>query len=769
MDNTALQELESFLKVYESENNNNENIHDIQPTSNVNNDESTSNMMQQDIKELLDIVRNKLDTPNTEKQQQHLSIQNEAVTPNNTRINSKESEQTFWNDMLKVLSSNTTPIENNNISKSKSTGNLLQSYDFKPTENTAIYQIPSEQESEILVENDLLNTPLLNHSKSEYTLNVNKNTMYNNTNECIEDNIDYQRIKMRIDEYENKKQDLLRKQANSSKKRVNKLQNAAKDYLDKNGIKMNNNVRQEFLKDFRDSVDQIRIKINSEYSNKINNLTQSFDDELALELENYENELKYKNEQKIQDIKGTLLSNRATKMKNIRDKHQDTTNLILTKLQNELELENEARLSHLQNIMEKERNQKIKHLKLTLQKRFETRYDSLKHELSANEKNECKMYEISMKNKFENKCQELKSQSIEKIEKYKTDLNDQYAQNIVNIKLKLTQQYDKQCNFIENNLCDKNQKLKDEIESKLNIIHENKMKEIERELNEITFKIKEENKVKLENQKIELNNLRIEKIKIVKEHCLNEYNKLYETNKINAESQFQKEKLDLMKEIDNDFKDKTEKEIAQLRQEFNNKHESVLETYKNKLQIALKADIEKEKQILKNKQKKVMDKLENKFKKQKKEWLDKINGAAIIDKKNSLKKLYTKLEKEKNKSITEMCEKIQQEKEDAINVLKQEHENKKRQKFREINNKYLNDPAFEESAQILEIKEEMNEEINLLERFEMFAKRIKSLQDQIKMMNGITNNAIKENAVITQRPSSAVTTCFSPNRTTGHL
>ena len=87
-----------------------------------------------------------------------------------------------------------------------------------------------------------------------------------------------------------------------------------------------------------------------------------------------------------------------------------------------------------------------------------------------------------------------------------------------------------------------------------------------------------------------------------------------------------------------------------------------------------------------------------------------------------------------------MCEKIQKEKEDAINFLKQEHENKKRQKFKELNDKYLNDPQFKDSHKILEIKHEMTEEINLLERFEMFAKRIKTLQNQIKSMNDNKNN-----------------------------
>ncbi len=95
--------------------------------------------------------------------------------------------------------------------------------------------------------------------------------------------------------------------------------------------------------------------------------------------------------------------------------------------------------------------------------------------------------------------------------------------------------------------------------------------------------------------------------------------------------------------------------------------------------------------------------------------------------------MHNKLEKEKNKSVSQICAKIQKEKENAINELKEKHEEEKRKKFKEINNKYLNDPNFPESLQLLDIKQEMNEEINLLERFEMFAKRIKSLQEQIKL------------------------------------
>ena len=39
---------------------------------------------------------------------------------------------------------------------------------------------------------------------------------------------------------------------------------------------------------------------------------------------------------------------------------------------------------------------------------------------------------------------------------------------------------------------------------------------------------------------------------------------------------------------------------------------------------------------------------------------------------------------------------------------------------------------FSESKELCEIKEEMNEEINLLQRFELFAKRIQQLQDELK-------------------------------------
>ena len=48
--------------------------------------------MHNDIKELLDIVRDKLDTPTSSQQHHHHHVSSP-----------KESEQNFWNDMLQVL------------------------------------------------------------------------------------------------------------------------------------------------------------------------------------------------------------------------------------------------------------------------------------------------------------------------------------------------------------------------------------------------------------------------------------------------------------------------------------------------------------------------------------------------------------------------------------------------------------------------------------------------------------------------------------------
>ena len=145
---------------------------------------------------------------------------------------------------------------------------------------------------------------------------------------------------------------------------------------------------------------------------------------------------------------------------------------------------------------------------------------------------------------------------------------------------------------------------------------------------------------------------------------------------------------------------------------------------------------------------------------QKQRWFDKINGAAVADKRSALKILECRLEKDKKKSVSELCQRIQREKEAAIDAMKKEHEAQKRKKMNEIKEKYLNDPSFAESMQILEINEEMNEEINLLQRFEMFAKRIKSLQQQIKIMN--TPKSAQNGTIPT--PVSIITSTGSPNR-----
>eukprot|EP01083_Nonionella_stella_P099323 279279_1 len=596
-----------------------------------------------------------------------------------------------------------------------------ETYSNAPYISNAIYQTTSDQETED-TDDVLLNTPLLQHSKSEFKLRPHKPNSkyempshYSYTPQII-DHTDYKqfddRIRMTTDRYCNDRQVLLDTQECCSKKRIAKLHKVSKDYLDKNGHKMRTNVRQEFLEDFRSSVHQIRSKIHNDYSQKLNVLTESFQKEIKSELINYENNLKSQYKQQIEDVKAQLLSRRANDMKRIRDEHESNIQTMITKLRNQLELENEARLSHLQNIMEKERDAKLSNLKTTLQLTFETRYKHLREELARNEANERDMIDAAMKSQFDNQCTTLRQDNADNIEKYKMNLKNEYAQKLVHAKLRLTKQFDKEYHAMNN-----------EMKDKMKMIHQNKVKEIEAE-----------NKIKLANQRKELHTLTEEKLDIVSKHCAEQYNKLFEANKMNAEAHFQKEKLELMESMDEEFKDKTATSIEKLREEFHEKHKDVLESYRHKLQLALESDIAKQKQILHDKRQREMDVLENKFKQQKKRWLDKINGAAVMDKRNALKKLHHKLEKEKNQSVSEICGKIQKEKQEAIDALKREHEHKKRRKIEEINDKYLKDPSFPDSLQLLEIKNEMSEEINLLERFEMFAQRIKTLQDQLKLI-----------------------------------
>ena len=500
MDNTqsAMQELESFLKMYNDKS-------DLQPPP------PPPSNVEQDIKELLDIVKNKLDKP---------------VPPPPTTT----TEKSFWNNMLNVLSN--TP--NNKLLQSKSTGNLC--FDSTDADNT---------ES---IERDLLNTALLNHSKSEFKL------------------VDAE-AKRVFDKYHNNQQNALKKEKHSSKKRIKKLQNAAKHYLDKNGVKMSNDVRQEFLEDFRDSVDQIRTKSHCECTQMIENVTKQFEKETKSVLIKYESGLKQECKQQIEDTKGRLLSQRATKMKFVRDKHEKLTNVMLNKVRNELELANEARLSKLQNIMIREGEKEVTTLKMTLSQTLNARCASLRDELSQNKARQLEMMQNSMKSEFENKSQALREENDEKCKMFKMNLQNEYCQKMVTLKKK----------FAANH-----KRMQKDTETKLKIVHDARTKEMERECKDISFQINEESKLKLRNEETDLKHLRVQKKEIVKRHCLAEYDKVSHANKLAAESQFQKEKLSLMEAMDDEFKQRTKTEIAQMKKEFATKNGPVLAAYKKK-------------------------------------------------------------------------------------------------------------------------------------------------------------------------------------------
>ena len=111
-----------------------------------------------------------------------------------------------------------------------------------------------------------------------------------------------------------------------------------------------------------------------------------------------------------------------------------------------------------------------------------------------------------------------------------------------------------------------------------------------------------------------------------------------------------------------------------------------------------------------------------------------MEGAALMYKKAALKRLHSELEREKKESVSAMCSRIQSEKHDAMRALRREHNEKKRRKFEQIRAKYMDDEAMQGELKLLDLGHEMDEEIDLLSRFEMFADRIKQLQRQIQSM-----------------------------------
>ena len=70
-------------------------------------------------------------------------------------------------------------------------------------------------------------------------------------------------------------------------------------------------------------------------------------------------------------------------------------------------------------------------------------------------------------------------------------------------------------------------------------------------------------------------------------------------------------------------------------------------------------------------------------------------------------------------------------------IYRIQHENEKRQQLQKIEEKYLVDSKFEQTKNLLQIKDEMAEEINLLSKFEMFAQRIKELESEVVELRNV--------------------------------
>ncbi len=95
--------------------------------------------------------------------------------------------------------------------------------------------------------------------------------------------------------------------------------------------------------------------------------------------------------------------------------------------------------------------------------------------------------------------------------------------------------------------------------------------------------------------------------------------------------------------------------------------------------------------------------------------MEKIKEASERDTHNAIEKMKRKWEKE----IATLRGK-----------LKVEHEIKKREKLENISGRYLKHSV--ESKRLLDFQETINEEMNLVERFESFAKRIHFLEKELR-------------------------------------
>ena len=74
--------------------------------------------------------------------------------------------------------------------------------------------------------------------------------------------------------------------------------------------------------------------------------------------------------------------------------------------------------------------------------------------------------------------------------------------------------------------------------------------------------------------------------------------------------------------------------------------------------------------------------------------------------------------------------------------LRHQYEQEKREKLKSIAKQYLNDPNFPESRALLSFKEEMEEELSLIDRFHAFSKRIQDLQQEVLYLRQVNKNEI---------------------------
>lgn len=285
MDETSLKELQNLLQIYNNDagthfndQRSDDNLFGAQFADCDTNDSNIN--MHNDIQDLLNIVRCKLETDVDKKNREQIKDTKEITSPATTNE--------FWTEILDVMAdSNTNTINSNkklareHLLSSASMNHLPTTSNFKSDSlkhSTSSMLIPIAKEkgnfctSEFWITSDTdsdsdldlktIDVGTTNDFSVKFPLKSTKDITV--------------RMAAKYDTLLQDQQQFKDETQKSINNQMSQLKNVASDYLDKNGSTMATNMKQEFLKDFRDSAQQIRACIEQKYQQNTNALQTAF-------------------------------------------------------------------------------------------------------------------------------------------------------------------------------------------------------------------------------------------------------------------------------------------------------------------------------------------------------------------------------------------------------------------------------------------------------------------------------------------------------------